>query len=156
MAFGLCGTPNTFQGAMNVTLAVLLRKCTLVFLDDILVYSKTLLEYEIHILLNEIYVLVVFMTLVQSSISHFNAFYFEPSVLQKQTLRAHHNNSSYPSSLWSHPIRISTERFSEFTSLSLMYLSPEACPRKSMHHKCATATHSFPGVFLTCLRSNLH
>jgi hypothetical protein len=27
MAFGLCGAPNTFQGAMNCTLAPLLRKC---------------------------------------------------------------------------------------------------------------------------------
>jgi hypothetical protein len=31
MAFGLCGVPNTFQSAMNATLAPLLRKYVLVF-----------------------------------------------------------------------------------------------------------------------------
>jgi hypothetical protein len=49
MAFGLCGAPGTFQGAMNTTLAPLLRKCVLVFFDDILVYSPTLAEHLIHL-----------------------------------------------------------------------------------------------------------
>ena len=40
MAFGLTGTPGTFQGAMNGTLALL------VFFDDILVYSPT---FEAHV-----------------------------------------------------------------------------------------------------------
>jgi hypothetical protein len=44
MAFGLCGAPGTFQGAMNTTLAPLLKKCVLVFFDDILVYSASLEE----------------------------------------------------------------------------------------------------------------
>jgi hypothetical protein len=46
MAFGLFGAPATFQKAMNTTLAPLLRKCVLVFLYDILIYSKT---YEKHL-----------------------------------------------------------------------------------------------------------
>lgn len=49
MAFGQTRAPNTFQGAMNCTLHPLLRKCVLVFFDDILVYSKTLEEHIEHL-----------------------------------------------------------------------------------------------------------
>jgi hypothetical protein len=49
MVFSICGAPNTFQGAMNSTLAPLLRKPVLVFFDDILVYSKSLEEHVIHL-----------------------------------------------------------------------------------------------------------
>jgi hypothetical protein len=49
MAFGLCGAPNTFQGAMNCTLAPLLRKYAFVFFDDIVVYSVTLEDHWIHL-----------------------------------------------------------------------------------------------------------
>ncbi|WVZ48794.1 LOW QUALITY PROTEIN: hypothetical protein U9M48_000203 [Paspalum notatum var. saurae] len=47
MSFGLCGAPGTFQGAMNATLHPLLRKCVLVFFDDIL--SKSLDDHIRHL-----------------------------------------------------------------------------------------------------------
>jgi hypothetical protein len=46
MAFGLTGAPATFQSVMNKTLAHVLRKCALVFFDDILVYCPS---YEQHL-----------------------------------------------------------------------------------------------------------
>ena len=46
MSFGLTGAPNSFQGVMNNTLHPLLRKCALVFFDDILVYNAS---YEDHV-----------------------------------------------------------------------------------------------------------
>jgi hypothetical protein len=48
MAFGLRGAPGTFQRAMNTTLAPLLRKCVLVFFDNILVYSSSFEEHLVH------------------------------------------------------------------------------------------------------------
>jgi hypothetical protein len=49
MAFGLTGAPDTFQKAMNHTLAPLLRKCALVFFDDILVYSAMWDDHLLHL-----------------------------------------------------------------------------------------------------------
>jgi hypothetical protein len=46
MALGLMGALGTFQKARNTTLASLLRRCVLVFFDDILVYSAS---YEDHL-----------------------------------------------------------------------------------------------------------
>lgn len=49
MGAGLAGGPGTFNGAMNTTLHPLLRKCVLVFFDDILVFSKTLEDHKQHL-----------------------------------------------------------------------------------------------------------
>jgi hypothetical protein len=51
MTFGLTGAPATFLKAMNTTLGPLLRKCVLVFFDDILIFSRTYEEHLEHICL---------------------------------------------------------------------------------------------------------
>lgn len=49
MSFGLTGAPNTFQGAINTTLRTLLRKCVIVFFDDILIYCSSLADHLNHL-----------------------------------------------------------------------------------------------------------
>jgi hypothetical protein len=56
MAFGLTGALGTFEKAMNTTLAPLVRKCVLVFFDDILVYNSSFESHLQH--LSEVFTLL--------------------------------------------------------------------------------------------------
>jgi hypothetical protein len=49
MTFGLCGAPGTFQNAMDITLAPLLRNCVIAFFNDILIHSVTLEDHPVHL-----------------------------------------------------------------------------------------------------------
>jgi hypothetical protein len=49
LPFGLTNAPATFMHLMHQSLRPLLDECALVFLDDILIYSKTLEEHQQHV-----------------------------------------------------------------------------------------------------------
>ncbi len=49
MPFGLVNAPATFQRLMNDILRDYLRKFCLVYLDDIIIYSKSLKDHKQHV-----------------------------------------------------------------------------------------------------------
>ena len=49
LPFGLCNAPSTFQALMNSVLGPELRHCCLVYLDDIIVFSRTPEEHVEHL-----------------------------------------------------------------------------------------------------------
>jgi hypothetical protein len=49
MPFGLTNAPAIFQAAMNTLFKPLLRKSVLIFMDDILVFNKTLEGHKKHL-----------------------------------------------------------------------------------------------------------
>lgn len=49
MSFELTGAPNTFLSDMNETLKPVLRKCALVFFDDILIYNHSFEDHLEHL-----------------------------------------------------------------------------------------------------------
>ena len=49
MPFGLCNAPSSFQATMNRLFLSYLRKCIIVFFDDILIYSRTVSDHLIHL-----------------------------------------------------------------------------------------------------------
>lgn len=49
MPYGVTGGPATFQAIMNIILGPFLRHFMVVFIDDILIYSKTWIEHLQHI-----------------------------------------------------------------------------------------------------------
>ncbi|CAI5465418.1 unnamed protein product [Closterium sp. Yama58-4] len=49
MPFGLCNAPATFQAEMNHILRPLLDECIVLYLDEILIYSKNMKEHVEHL-----------------------------------------------------------------------------------------------------------
>jgi hypothetical protein len=49
MPFGLCNAPSTFQRAMEIILEPILNTFVMVYIDDIIIFSKVLIEHTSHL-----------------------------------------------------------------------------------------------------------
>src|SRR5215469_2799860 len=49
MPFGLCNAPATFQQSMNDIFRELIDDCVIVYIDDVLIYSRTHEEHAVHL-----------------------------------------------------------------------------------------------------------
>ena len=49
MPFGLCNAPSTFQNAMEIILQLILNTFVMVYVDDIIIFSKNLNEHISHL-----------------------------------------------------------------------------------------------------------
>ena len=78
MPFGLTNASSTFQSLMNRILIPFLRKFTLVFLDDILVYNKDVRQHGEH--------LKRVLELLQQQIPHDSLFSFSSPAQQTSIL----------------------------------------------------------------------
>ena len=50
MPFGLKNAPSHFQRSMNLLMSELLDACVLVYMDDILIFSKSAQEHRQHVM----------------------------------------------------------------------------------------------------------
>lgn len=49
MPYGLTNAPAVFQALVNDILRDFIKRCAIVYLDDILIFSKSLAEHEVHV-----------------------------------------------------------------------------------------------------------